>query len=78
MFPESFAERWIKRLTKPGETVLDPFSGRGTTALTALLCGRNAISSDVNDVAICLTKAKTSPPPPAPVEGTSHPIKKWV
>lgn len=62
MFPESFAEYWIKRLTKPNETVLDPFSGRGTTALTALLCGRNAISSDVNDVAVCLTKAKTTPP----------------
>jgi hypothetical protein len=62
MFPESFAEHWIKKLTKPDETVLDPFSGRGTTALTALLCGRNAISSDVNDVAVCLTKAKTRPP----------------
>jgi hypothetical protein len=62
MFPESFAEYWIKRLTKPRDIVLDPFSGRGTTALTALLCGRDAISSDVNDVAICLTKAKTSPP----------------
>ena len=62
MFPETFAEYWIKRLTKPEETVLDPFSGRGTTALTALLCGRNAISSDVNDVAVCLTKAKTTPP----------------
>jgi hypothetical protein len=62
MFPESFAEYWIKRLSKPNETILDPFSGRGTTALAALLCGRNAISSDVNDVAICLTKAKTRPP----------------
>ena len=62
MFPESFAEYWIKKLTKPMETVLDPFSGRGTTALTALLFGRKAISSDVNDVAICLTKAKTMPP----------------
>jgi hypothetical protein len=62
MFPESFAEYWIRRLTKPSETVLDPFSGRGTTALTALLCGRRAISSDVNDVAVCVTKAKTSPP----------------
>ncbi|MGH9345147.1 MAG: DNA methyltransferase [Terriglobia bacterium] len=62
MFPEAFAEYWIKRLTKPHDVILDPFSGRGTTALTALLCGRNAISSDVNSVAICLTKAKTSPP----------------
>lgn len=62
MFPESFAEYWIKRLTKPEEVVLDPFCGRGTTALTAMLCGRHAISSDVNDVAVCLTKAKTNPP----------------
>jgi len=62
MFPESFAEYWIKRLTKPGDLVLDPFSGRGTTALTALLYGRKAISSDVNDVAVCLTKAKTTAP----------------
>lgn len=62
MFPETFAEHWIRRLTKRKETVLDPFSGRGTTALTALLCGRNAISSDVNDVAVCLTQAKTNPP----------------
>jgi len=62
MFPESFAEYWIRRLSKPGETILDPFSGRGTTAFTALLCGRNAISSDVNPVAICLTTAKTSAP----------------
>lgn len=62
MFPESFAERWIKRLTRPNDTVLDPFSGRGTTALTALLCGRKAVSSDVNHVAVCLTKAKTTAP----------------
>jgi hypothetical protein len=62
MFPESFAEHWIKRLTKADDLVLDPFSGRGTTALTALLCGRKAISSDVNDVAVCLTRAKTKPP----------------
>jgi hypothetical protein len=62
MFPESFAEHWIKRLSLPGETVLDPFSGRGTTALTALLNGRNVVACDVNDVAFCLTRAKTSAP----------------
>jgi site-specific DNA-methyltransferase (adenine-specific) len=62
MFPESFAERWIRRLTQPGETVLDPFCGRGTTALTATLTGRRAVSCDVNDVAYCLTNAKTNTP----------------
>ena len=62
MFPESFAERWIRRLTKPGDCVLDPFSGRGTTALTALLLGRRAVACDVNDVAFCVTRAKTQAP----------------
>jgi hypothetical protein len=62
MFPESFAEKWILRLSKPGDFVVDPFSGRGTTALVALLSGRSVVASDVNDVAICLTRAKTSAP----------------
>jgi hypothetical protein len=62
MFPETFADKWITRLTKPGDHVLDPFSGRGTTALVSLLQGRRVIASDVNDVAICLTRAKTFAP----------------
>lgn len=62
MFPESFAEKWIERLTKPGDVVLDPFSGRGTTAFQALLMGRQAVACDLNEVAVCLTRAKTSPP----------------
>jgi hypothetical protein len=62
MFPESFADKWIDNLTRRGDTVLDPFSGRGTTAICALLSGRKAIASDVNDVAYCLTKAKTIAP----------------
>ena len=63
MFPESFAETWIERLTKRGDVVLDPFSGRGTTAFQALLMNRRAVAFDVNDVAYCLTKAKTQAPP---------------
>src|SRR5262249_48293692 len=62
MFPESFAEQWNDRLTKPGDVVLDPFSGRGTTATCALLMERRVIACDVNDVAYCLTRAKTNAP----------------
>lgn len=62
MFPESFVETWLDRLTMPGDVVLDPFCGRGTTALQAILMDRNAVSSDVNDVAYCLTAAKTNAP----------------
>src|SRR5260370_33378460 len=60
MFPESFASTWIERLTKPGEVVLDPFSGRGTTAFQALLMRRRAIACDVNDVASWPRRAKNT------------------
>jgi DNA methylase len=62
MFPETFAEKWIRELTRKNEIILDPFCGRGTTGLTALLLHRRAVSSDINDVAICVTRAKTQSP----------------
>jgi hypothetical protein len=62
MFPEAFAEGWIARLSKPGDVVLDPFCGRGTTPFQALLMGRGAIGCDINPVAYCVTRAKTNAP----------------
>ncbi len=36
--------RWLIRLTtRPGETILDPFAGSGTTGVAAMLEGRNAV-----------------------------------
>ncbi len=62
MFPPAFARENIRRHTKPGDVVLDPFSGRGTTLLEALLEGRRALAADINPVAYCVTAAKVSPP----------------
>ncbi|MFO0797092.1 MAG: DNA methyltransferase [Gemmataceae bacterium] len=62
MFPESFAETWIERLSEPGDVIFDPFSGRGTTAFQSLLMGRGCLACDVNDVAYCVTKAKVNAP----------------
>lgn len=62
MFPESFAEKWIKQLTQPEDVVLDPFCGRGTAVFQALLMNRNAIGCDVNPVAYCITRAKCNIP----------------
>lgn len=62
MFPESFAEKWIEKLTEVGDAVLDPFCGRGTAPFQALLMGRQAIGSDVNPVAYCVSRAKTNAP----------------
>lgn len=62
MFPESFVERWVEQLSKPGDVVVDPFCGRGTTPFQSLLMGRRAHANDVSPVAFCVTKAKTNAP----------------
>ncbi len=62
MFPPSFARDVILQTTIPGDLVLDPFSGRGTTLLEALLNDRDAIACDINPVAAAISKAKSRPP----------------
>jgi len=62
MFPETFAEKWISRVTSETDTVLDPFCGRGTAPFQAVLMGRDSMACDINPVAYCITKAKTNPP----------------
>lgn len=62
MFPPSMPHFFIRWLTKPGDVVYDPFSGRGTTVLEAGLLGRAAFGSDANPMAWTLTAAKASPP----------------
>ena len=41
--PVELAERVIRACSRPGDVVLDPFAGSGTTAVAAVACGRRAI-----------------------------------
>lgn len=49
MFPEELPHRLIKMFSFPGETVLDPFLGSGTTSLAARKLGRNSIGYEINE-----------------------------
>ena len=61
MFPERFVEDHLHRT--PADTfVFDPFCGRGTTVFEALRHGRSAAGSDISPVAVCVSRAKASPP----------------
>lgn len=61
-FPASLAHAFIARYTRPGDLVLDPFSGRGTTPLQACAEGRIGVGNDLNPLAHVLTAAKIEPP----------------
>ncbi len=47
-FPTEIPRRCIKAASRPGDTVLDPFLGTGTTALVADQLGRHAIGIELN------------------------------
>lgn len=46
-FPEALPEWFIKLFTKPGDTVLDPFTGSGTTNFVAQRMNRHSIGIEL-------------------------------
>ncbi|MFP4379363.1 MAG: DNA methyltransferase [Candidatus Sumerlaeia bacterium] len=62
MFPPRLPHYFIQKFTEKGDVVLDPFSGRGTTALQACVEDRVGIGIDLNPLAYSLTAAKVKPP----------------
>ena len=50
----------IQILSNPGDIVLDPFAGSGTTVVEALKLGRHAIAADRLSVGVHLTRGKVA------------------
>jgi adenine-specific DNA-methyltransferase len=46
-FPVELVERLVLSMTRPGDWVLDPFIGVGTTALAAIMHGRRAVGAEI-------------------------------
>ena len=61
-FPAALAHAFIARYSRPGDVVLDPFSGRGTAPVQAAAEGRIGVGNDLNPFAHLLTAAKLEPP----------------
>ncbi len=59
---------FINRLTRKGDIVYDPFSGRGTTVIEAALCGRKIAANDANPLSRIMTEPRLAPPRLADVE----------
>lgn len=48
-YAEELVRRCVKLWSCPGDTILDPFSGAGTTNKVAIECGRNAIGIELQE-----------------------------
>ncbi len=57
-FPPALARYFIAEYTRAGETVLDPYCGKGTVPLEAIGMGRHGIGGDVALDAVIATRAK--------------------
>ena len=60
-FKPQLPQFFIDRLTKPGDTVCDPFMGRGTTAIEAARLQRRAFGNDINPLSLLLTRPRLTP-----------------
>jgi DNA modification methylase len=53
--------RWaIREYSSPGDTVLDPFSGSGTTLVEGVATDRNVLGVDLDPLACMISRAKTA------------------
>jgi DNA modification methylase len=58
-FPPDLPKLFINELTKPGDIVLDPMCGSGTTIVEALLSQRKAIGFDIDPLAAIIANVKS-------------------
>ena len=59
-FSPGFAATAIEQFSKPGDLVLDPFVGGGTTIVEAVASGRLGVGCDLNSLAVFVTDVKTT------------------
>ena len=60
--PILLVDRIVRLATNPGDLVLDPFCGSGTTLVAATLSGRRALGIDISEEAVQLTRERLANP----------------
>lgn len=73
-FKPQLPQYFIDRFSQEGDIVLDPFMGRGTTAIQAAMSRRIAYGSDINPLSKILTAPRLAPPPLKAVAQRFHAI----
>lgn len=66
--PEALLERLLEACTEPGDLVLDPYAGSGTTLAVARRLGRRAVGIDCGAEALAIARDRLSALGRAPME----------
>jgi tRNA G10 N-methylase Trm11 len=74
--PPQLAHWAIEKYTKPGEFILDPMVGSGTTMVEARLCGRHCFGLDIDPLARLISKVKSTPLPLETLQSASKMLVK--
>jgi hypothetical protein len=59
-FSPKFVRAAIETFSAPGDLILDPFMGGGTTLVESLALGREAVGTDISSLAAFVTTVKTT------------------
>lgn len=63
-YPARFSPKLVRAaidaFTEPGDLVLDPFVGGGTTLVEAMVSGRHAVGADISSLATFVSEVKTT------------------
>ncbi len=62
-FPPQLPRAFIRELAAPGDVVLDPMAGSGTTLVEAYLAGCTTLGVDIDPLALLHCRVKTRPHP---------------
>ena len=73
-FSPVLARTIIEHFSQPGDMILDPFVGGGTSLVEARALGRSAIGVDISSLAIFISRVKTTPLGHADIAA----VEKWL
>ena len=77
-FIPQIVSRLLKKYTRKGDLVVDPFGGCGTTLIESKVMCRPSIGIDINPVAVLIAKAKKTPIEPSKIENQSLMLKEKI
>ena len=77
-FIPQLARRLIHEYSAPGDRVLDPFCGCGTTLIEAMVSDRQSFGVDINPVAVQISQAKVQHIDPDELERAQNEIESRI